>query len=152
MASGSTGLFAVQKNRLFEPQNLIWAYEYRIYPGGPKSDTSTEAQWIPRYLAHHHHTLSSLEDPYFWRRYLNDRALADELEIGRLRRHQSRQATAVSHLQMEVDRLWTRLEVEGIPLDFSEAEEDDDDGSLSDDAPPPPPSSVRQAAAGPSRR
>ncbi|KDP45114.1 hypothetical protein JCGZ_19543 [Jatropha curcas] len=76
-----------------------------------------------------------------------------ELEIGRLRRHQSRQAAAVSHLQIKVDRLRTRLEVEGIPLDFSEDEDDDDDdGSSSDDAPPPPPSSVRQAAAGRSRR
>ncbi|KDP21970.1 hypothetical protein JCGZ_03205 [Jatropha curcas] len=53
------------------------------------------------------------------------------------------------HERMEVDRLQTRLEVEGIPLDFSEDEEDDDDGSSSDDAPPPPPS---QAAAGPSHR
>ncbi|KDP23211.1 hypothetical protein JCGZ_00155 [Jatropha curcas] len=51
---------------------------------------------------------------------------------------------------MEVDRLQTRLEVEGIPLDFSE--EEDDDGSSSDEATPPPPSSVRQAAASPSRR
>ncbi|KDP30911.1 hypothetical protein JCGZ_15489 [Jatropha curcas] len=63
-----------------------------------------------------------------------------DLEIGRLRRHQSRQFGAVTRLQMEVDRLRTRLEVEGIPLDFSEDEEDDDDGSSSDDAPPPPPS------------
>ncbi|KDP24672.1 hypothetical protein JCGZ_26450 [Jatropha curcas] len=78
-----------------------------------------------------------------------------ELEIGRLQRHQSRQAAAVSRLQMEVDRLRTRLEVEGIPLDFSEEEEEEeeeDDGSSSDDAPPPPLSSVRQAAAGPSQR
>ncbi|KDP46681.1 hypothetical protein JCGZ_12205 [Jatropha curcas] len=72
-----------------------------------------------------------------------------DLEIGRLRRHQSRQSSTVTQLQMEVDRLRTRLEVEGIPLDFSEDEEDDDDGSSSDDAPPSPPS---QAAAGPSRR
>ncbi|KDP32243.1 hypothetical protein JCGZ_14951 [Jatropha curcas] len=72
-----------------------------------------------------------------------------DLEIGRLRRHQSRQSGAVTRLQMEVDRIWTRLEVEGIPLDFSEDEEDDDDGSSFDDAPPPPPP---QAAAGPSRR
>ncbi|KDP30873.1 hypothetical protein JCGZ_15567 [Jatropha curcas] len=72
-----------------------------------------------------------------------------DLEIGRLRRHQSRHSSAVARLQMEVDRLRTRLEVEGIPLDFSEDEEDDDDGSSSDDVPPPPPS---QAAAGPSRR
>ncbi|KDP24885.1 hypothetical protein JCGZ_25166 [Jatropha curcas] len=75
-----------------------------------------------------------------------------ELEIGRLRRHQTRQAAAVSRLQMENDRLCTRLEVEGIPLDFSNEEEYDDDDASSDDAPPPPPSSVRQAAVNPSRR
>ncbi|KDP36645.1 hypothetical protein JCGZ_07863 [Jatropha curcas] len=69
-----------------------------------------------------------------------------DLEIGRLRRHQSRQCSAVSRLQAEVDRLRTRLEVEGIPLDSSE---EDDDGSSSDDAPPSPPP---QATAGPSRR
>ncbi|KDP33274.1 hypothetical protein JCGZ_13525 [Jatropha curcas] len=69
--------------------------------------------------------------------------------IGRLRRHQSRQFDTITRLQMEVDRLRTRLEVEGIPLDLSEDEEDDDDDSLSDDAPPPPPS---QAVVGPSRR
>ncbi|KDP29008.1 hypothetical protein JCGZ_19510 [Jatropha curcas] len=69
-----------------------------------------------------------------------------DLEIGRLRRHQSRQSGAMARLQMEVDRLRTRLEVEGIPLNFSE---EDDDGSSSDDAPPSPPP---QAAAGPSRR
>ncbi|KDP31700.1 hypothetical protein JCGZ_15234 [Jatropha curcas] len=64
-----------------------------------------------------------------------------DLEIGRLQRHQSRQSGAVARLQLEVDRLRTRLEVEGILLDFSEDEEDDD-GSSSDDAPPsPPPSS-----------
>ncbi|KDP24572.1 hypothetical protein JCGZ_26568 [Jatropha curcas] len=45
----------------------------------------------------------------------------------------------------EVDRLRTRLEVEGIPLDSSD---EDDDGS-SDDAPSSP---APQAAAGPSRR
>ncbi|KDP24938.1 hypothetical protein JCGZ_24441 [Jatropha curcas] len=69
-----------------------------------------------------------------------------DLEIGRLQRHQSRQSSAVARLQMEVDQLRTRLEVEGIPLDFSA---EDDDGSSSDDAPPSPPP---QAAAGPSRR
>ncbi|KDP22682.1 hypothetical protein JCGZ_02467 [Jatropha curcas] len=69
-----------------------------------------------------------------------------DLEIGRLRRHQSCQSGAMARLQMEVDRLRTRLEVEGIPLDFSD---EDDDGSSSDDAPPSPPT---QAAAGPSRR
>ncbi|KDP38271.1 hypothetical protein JCGZ_06039 [Jatropha curcas] len=69
-----------------------------------------------------------------------------DLEIGRLRRHQSRQSGAMARLQMEVDRLRTVLEVEGVPLDFSE---EDGDGSSSDDAPPSPPP---QAAAGPSRR
>ncbi|KDP37555.1 hypothetical protein JCGZ_05994 [Jatropha curcas] len=59
-----------------------------------------------------------------------------DLEIGRLRRHHSRQSGAVARLQMEVDWLRTMLEVEGIPLDFSE---EDDDGSSSDDAPPSPP-------------
>ncbi|KDP27013.1 hypothetical protein JCGZ_22088 [Jatropha curcas] len=68
-----------------------------------------------------------------------------DLEIGRLRRHQSRQSSAIARLQMEVDQLRTRLDVEGIPLDFSQ----DDDGSSSNDAPPSPPP---QAAAGPSRR
>ncbi|KDP42140.1 hypothetical protein JCGZ_03007 [Jatropha curcas] len=71
-----------------------------------------------------------------------------DLEIGRLQRHQSRQSSTVTRLQLEVDRLRTRLEAEGIPLDFSEDEEDDD-GSSSDDVPPSPPP---QAAAGPSRR
>ncbi|KDP24865.1 hypothetical protein JCGZ_25149 [Jatropha curcas] len=66
-----------------------------------------------------------------------------DLEIGRMQRHQSRQSSVVTRLQVEVDRLRTRLEVEGISLDFSE---DDDDSSSSDDAPPPPPS---QAAVGP---
>ncbi|KDP30120.1 hypothetical protein JCGZ_18231 [Jatropha curcas] len=69
-----------------------------------------------------------------------------DLEIGRLRRHQSRQSSAVSRLQAEVERLRTRLEVEGIPLDSFE---EDEDGSSSDDAPPSPPHPV---AAGPSRR
>ncbi|KDP37857.1 hypothetical protein JCGZ_06364 [Jatropha curcas] len=68
-----------------------------------------------------------------------------ELENGRLRRHQSHQSSAVSRLQAEVDRLRTRLEVDGIPLDSSD---EDNDGS-SDDAPPSPP---HPAAAGPSRR
>ncbi|KDP31679.1 hypothetical protein JCGZ_15282 [Jatropha curcas] len=71
-----------------------------------------------------------------------------DLKIGRLRRHESRQSGAVARLQMEGDRLRTRLEVEGIPLDFSEGEEDDD-GSSSDDASPSP---TPQAAASPSRR
>ncbi|KDP23882.1 hypothetical protein JCGZ_26716 [Jatropha curcas] len=53
------------------------AYEHRIYPGGPESDTSIEARRIPQYLAHRHHTFSSFEDPHYWRCYLNDRALAD---------------------------------------------------------------------------
>ncbi|KDP43689.1 hypothetical protein JCGZ_25320 [Jatropha curcas] len=291
----------------------VWAYEYRIYPSGPGTDTFADARWIPWYLAHRHHTFSSSEDPHYWRCYLNDRTLADllltpwegdawaaypsravaeaftrsrillhgywvdrvpaapprhmcllegmtpedllleydgspadvyltasdyasyfttrlqarlpeerrrhwtpayyraqaeaevpagpagavlgdvpfppgmeasdptlglgpaiviptdlrqappplqlkpehathDLEIGRLRRHESRQTSTISRLQLEVNRLRTRLEVEGIPLDFSEDEEDDGDGSSSDDAPPPPPSSTRQAAAGPNRR
>ncbi|KDP23105.1 hypothetical protein JCGZ_01177 [Jatropha curcas] len=50
------------------------------------------------------------------------------------------------HERMEVDQLRTRLEVEGVPLHFSE---EDDDGSSADDVPPSPPP---QAAAGPSRR
>ncbi|KDP24657.1 hypothetical protein JCGZ_26540 [Jatropha curcas] len=69
-----------------------------------------------------------------------------ELENGRLRRHQSRQSSAVSRLQAEVERLRTKLEVEGIPLDSSD---EDVDGSSSDEAPPSPSPS---AAAGPSRR
>ncbi|KDP30870.1 hypothetical protein JCGZ_15564 [Jatropha curcas] len=69
-----------------------------------------------------------------------------ELENGRLRRHQSRQSSAVRRLQAEVERLRTKLEVEGITLDSSE---EDEDGSSSDEAPPSPSPS---AAAGPSRR
>ncbi|KDP43686.1 hypothetical protein JCGZ_24144 [Jatropha curcas] len=51
--------------------------------------------------------------------------------------------------EMEVDRLRTRLEVEGIPLVCFDDKEDDDDGSSSDDALLSPPA---QAAAGPSWR
>ncbi|KDP22956.1 hypothetical protein JCGZ_01781 [Jatropha curcas] len=65
-----------------------------------------------------------------------------DLENGRLRRHQSRQSSAVRG----VERLRTRLEVEGIPLDSFE---EDEDGSSFDDAPSSPPPA---AAAGPSRR
>ncbi|KDP36061.1 hypothetical protein JCGZ_10313 [Jatropha curcas] len=36
-----------------------------------------EARRIPRYLVHRHHTNTISEDPYHWRRYLNDKALAD---------------------------------------------------------------------------
>ncbi|KDP31476.1 hypothetical protein JCGZ_15427 [Jatropha curcas] len=81
----------------------------------------------------------------FARSYIG-RLYSDDLEIGRLRRHQSRQSSAVSQLQAEVERLRTRLEVEGIPIDSSE---EDEDGSSSDDAPPSPPP---QAAASPSCR
>ncbi|KDP41045.1 hypothetical protein JCGZ_03577 [Jatropha curcas] len=246
----------------------VWAYEYRIYPGGPSGDTPIESRRIPRYMAHCHHTYSSGEDPEYWRSFLNDREPSDveyrgfsandflsagnfpvyfssrmqarlpkileytqewkthktaahyraeaaaeagaavaaarqagiipgdvpfppgmevvldpdlglgsgitipadlrrapplpqldrehttdvlaqryleDLEIERLWRHQSRQSSAVSRLQVEVDRLRTRLEVEGIPLDSSD---EDDDGCF-DDAPPSPPP---QAAARPSRR
>ncbi|KDP39788.1 hypothetical protein JCGZ_05068 [Jatropha curcas] len=69
-----------------------------------------------------------------------------ELENGRLRRHQSRQSSAVSRLQEEVERLRTKLEVEGIPLDSSD---EDVDGSSSDEVPPSP---SHSAAAGPSHR
>ncbi|KDP25921.1 hypothetical protein JCGZ_22997 [Jatropha curcas] len=69
-----------------------------------------------------------------------------DLENGRLRRHQARQSSAVSRLQAEVERLQTKLEVEGIPLDSSE---EDEDGSSSDDASPSPPPPT---TAGPSRR
>ncbi|KDP21719.1 hypothetical protein JCGZ_03637 [Jatropha curcas] len=66
--------------------------------------------------------------------------------MSELRRHQSRQSSAMSRLQAEVERLRTRLEVEGISLDSSE---EDEDCSSSDDAPPSPP---HPAAAGPSRK
>ncbi|KDP42323.1 hypothetical protein JCGZ_03141 [Jatropha curcas] len=56
-----------------------------------------------------------------------------ELENGRLRRHQSRQSSALSRLQTEVEWLRTRLEVKGIPLDSSD---EDEGGSSSDDGPP----------------
>ncbi|KDP24862.1 hypothetical protein JCGZ_25304 [Jatropha curcas] len=58
---------------------MVWAYEYRIYPGGLGSDALADARWIPQYLAHRHHTFSSSEDPHYWRCYLNDRALSDLL-------------------------------------------------------------------------
>ncbi|KDP20552.1 hypothetical protein JCGZ_05058 [Jatropha curcas] len=70
---------------------------------------------------------------------------SEELENGRLRRHQSRQSSAVSRLQAEVERLRTRLEVEGIPLDSSD---EDEDGSSSDDAPRPLPLLLVLAAGG----
>ncbi|KDP37643.1 hypothetical protein JCGZ_07843 [Jatropha curcas] len=69
-----------------------------------------------------------------------------DLEIDRLRRHQSLQSSAVSRLQAKVERLRTKLEVKGIPLDSSD---EDEGGSSSDGAPPsPPPPTV----ASPSRR
>ncbi|KDP42144.1 hypothetical protein JCGZ_03011 [Jatropha curcas] len=55
----------------------VWAYEYRIYPGGPGSDTSADARRIPRYLAYRLHTFSNSEDPHYWRCYLNGRTLVD---------------------------------------------------------------------------
>ncbi|KDP23057.1 hypothetical protein JCGZ_01677 [Jatropha curcas] len=55
----------------------VWAYEYRIYPGGPSGDTPAESRRIPRYLAHCHHTYASGEDPEYWRSFLNDRELSD---------------------------------------------------------------------------
>ncbi|KDP22939.1 hypothetical protein JCGZ_01808 [Jatropha curcas] len=56
----------------------VWAYEYRIYPGGPSGDTPADSRWIPQYLAHCHHTYASTKDPEYWRSFLNDRALSDE--------------------------------------------------------------------------
>ncbi|KDP35492.1 hypothetical protein JCGZ_10955 [Jatropha curcas] len=57
-----------------------------------------------------------------------------------------RRSSAVSRLQAKVERLRTRLEVEGIPLDSSD---EDEGGSSSDDeSPSPPPPTV----VGPSRR
>ncbi|KDP34645.1 hypothetical protein JCGZ_11958 [Jatropha curcas] len=50
----------------------VWAYEYRIYPGGLSGDTPADSRRIPRYLAHCHHTFSSSEDPHYWRCFLND--------------------------------------------------------------------------------
>ncbi|KDP22739.1 hypothetical protein JCGZ_02398 [Jatropha curcas] len=44
----------------------VWAYEYRIYPGGPSSDTLAESRQIPWYLAHCHHTYASTEDLEYW--------------------------------------------------------------------------------------
>ncbi|KDP27087.1 hypothetical protein JCGZ_20311 [Jatropha curcas] len=61
----------------------VWAYEYRIYSGGPSGDTPADSRWIPRYPAHCHHTFSSFEDPHYWRCFLNDRALSDEGEAWR---------------------------------------------------------------------
>ncbi|KDP20579.1 hypothetical protein JCGZ_04226 [Jatropha curcas] len=43
----------------------VWAYEYRIYPGGPGGDASADARRIPRYLAQCHYTFSSSEDPHY---------------------------------------------------------------------------------------
>ncbi|KDP22893.1 hypothetical protein JCGZ_01967 [Jatropha curcas] len=57
----------------------VWSYEYRIYPGGPGGDASDDTRWIPRYLAHRHHTFSSSENPHYWRCYLNYRALSNLL-------------------------------------------------------------------------
>ncbi|KDP24768.1 hypothetical protein JCGZ_25428 [Jatropha curcas] len=57
----------------------VWAYKYRIYPGGPSGDTPADSRWIARYFAHCHHTFSSSEDPHYWRCFLNDRALSDLL-------------------------------------------------------------------------
>ncbi|KDP46665.1 hypothetical protein JCGZ_10974 [Jatropha curcas] len=57
----------------------VWAYEYRIYLGGPSGDTPAESRRIPLYLAHCHHTYASGEDPEYWRSFLNDRELSDLL-------------------------------------------------------------------------
>ncbi|KDP25889.1 hypothetical protein JCGZ_23734 [Jatropha curcas] len=57
----------------------VWAYENRIYPGGPSGDTPADSRRIPQYLAHCHHTFASTEDPHYWRCFLNDRTLSDLL-------------------------------------------------------------------------
>ncbi|KDP25160.1 hypothetical protein JCGZ_24262 [Jatropha curcas] len=59
----------------------VWAYEYRIYPGGPSGDTPADSRRIPRYLAHCHHTFASTEDPHYWRCFLNNRTLSDVAEL-----------------------------------------------------------------------
>ncbi|KDP31676.1 hypothetical protein JCGZ_15279 [Jatropha curcas] len=61
----------------------VWAYEYRIYPGGPSGDTPAESRQIPHYLAHCHHTYASGKDPEYWRSFLNDRELSDRTYPGR---------------------------------------------------------------------
>ncbi|KDP30694.1 hypothetical protein JCGZ_16405 [Jatropha curcas] len=66
-----------ESNWLFIRPLEVWAYEYRIYPGGPSGDIPTESRRIPRYLAHCHHTYASGEDPEYWRCFLNDRELSD---------------------------------------------------------------------------
>ncbi|KDP39429.1 hypothetical protein JCGZ_03711 [Jatropha curcas] len=48
---------------------------------------------------------------------LDPEHITHELENGRPRRHQTRQSSAVNRLQAEVERLRTRLEVEGLPLE-----------------------------------
>ncbi|KDP27405.1 hypothetical protein JCGZ_20936 [Jatropha curcas] len=68
-----------ESNWQFIRQLEVWAYEYRIYPGGPSGDTPAQSRRIPRYLAHYHHTYASAEDPEYWRSFLNDRLLSDLL-------------------------------------------------------------------------
>ncbi|KDP20642.1 hypothetical protein JCGZ_03871 [Jatropha curcas] len=64
---------------MYGPVVAVWAYEYRIYPGGPSGDSPADSRRIPRYLAHCHHTYASTEDPEYWRSFLNDRALSNLL-------------------------------------------------------------------------
>ncbi|KDP25752.1 hypothetical protein JCGZ_23712 [Jatropha curcas] len=66
-----------ESNWLFIWPLEVWAYEYRIYPGGSSGDTPAESRRIPRYLAHCHHTYASGEDPEYWRSFLNDWELSD---------------------------------------------------------------------------
>ncbi|KDP24796.1 hypothetical protein JCGZ_25420 [Jatropha curcas] len=56
---------------------LVWSYEYCIYPGGPSGDSPVEARRIPCYPSHCHHTYASGEDPEYWRSFLNNRELSD---------------------------------------------------------------------------
>ncbi|KDP20633.1 hypothetical protein JCGZ_03956 [Jatropha curcas] len=47
--------------------------------GGPSGDALAESRRIPHSLAHCHHTYASGEDPKYWRSFLNDRELSDDL-------------------------------------------------------------------------
>ncbi|KDP26185.1 hypothetical protein JCGZ_22681 [Jatropha curcas] len=129
LALGSTSSFLLISGRLLHQCSWTLSTPHMCQPRGTKSCASGSGSPSPS---------SVNSTPSGMRGY--------DLEIGRLWTHQSHQSSAVSRLQAEVDRLWTRLEVEGMPLDSSE---EDDDGSSSDDAPPSPPP---QAAPGPSQR
>ncbi|KDP24863.1 hypothetical protein JCGZ_25305 [Jatropha curcas] len=92
----------------------LWDCEaWRTYSGREVAEFYTRSRLLMRgYWA----------DRYFLGERVFDTPVAlarrRELENGRLRRHQSRQSSALSRLQAEVERLRTRLEVEGIPARF----------------------------------